>query len=257
VDLDEVRSGKVDISSRLDGRSKKIIIFDSETDRDIDRIVLSSMRIEPCFFIYVGSFGLSSALGRYLAESLRITKKEETTFNEKSVSLKDKRILVVTGSSHPMARSQISFLKERGMAEIIQLEPEDLMDHLDSCVQEALRVSRNLWDQHKGVVVAIGEGKSDISRQSQALVVALASVVRQLLSSNKVDGLVLIGGETGHAVCRSLGIERIEIFGNISFVAAYGKPVGNLTDIEILVTKGGSLGEENTLEKVFNFLGLP
>ena len=142
------------------------------------------------------------------------------------------------------------------MAEIIQLEPEDLMDHFDSCVQEASRVSRNLWDQHKGVVIAIGEGKSVIGRQSQSLVIALARVVHQILSSNKVDGLVMVGGETGYAVCRSLGIERIEIFGNISFVAAYGKPVGNLMDIEILVTKGGSLGEEDTLEKVLNFLGL-
>ena len=255
VDLDEVRSGKLNISGHLEASSRKIIIFDSETDRDIDQIVLSSMKIEPGSFFFIGSFGLSSALGRYLADSSRIAKKQEVMMNKPS-SFKNGRILVACGSSHPMARSQLSFLEERGMAEIMQLTPEDLMDHFDSCVQEVSRVSRNLWDQHKGVVIAIGEGKSVIDRQSQSLVIALARVVRQILSSNKVDGLVLVGGETGYAVCRSLGIERIEISGNISFVAAYGKPVGNLMDIEILVTKGGSLGEENTLEKVLNFLGL-
>jgi uncharacterized protein YgbK (DUF1537 family) len=257
VGFDEVRSGHLDISSHIRRGSKEIIVFDSETDEDIRRIVAASMEIEPSSFLYVGSFGLSNALGRHLSETLGIAKKEKILFDKRRPSQSGRRVLIVSGSSHPMARSQLSHLERKGKAEIVQFEPEDLTDRLDSCIQEAARSSRTLRDRKKGVILTIGEGKSGIRKQSQELVLALGKVVAGLLKSNGADSLVLVGGETGHAVCRALGIERIEILGNISFVAAYGKPEGTLTGVEILVTKGGSLGEEDTLEKVFDFIGSP
>jgi uncharacterized protein YgbK (DUF1537 family) len=256
VGLGEVRSGRLEISNRLKAGSKKVLIFDSETDEDIGRIVTASMKIEPSSFFYVGSFGLSSALGRYFGEELRLAKKEKVILGERKPSRNSRRVLIVSGSSHPMARFQLSYLERKGMAGIVQLEPEDLTERLDSCILEAARASRTLWDQQKGVVLTIGEGKSGIKRQSQELVLTLARVVRCLLESSETDGLVLVGGDTGHAVCHAVGIERIEILGSISFVAAYGKPEGALTSIKILVTKGGSLGEEDTLEKILNFIGL-
>ena len=79
------------------------------------RIVRASMKMEPSSFFYVGSFGLSSALGRYLADSLRIAKNPDKTLNRKTVSFRKKRILVVSGSSHPMARAQISYLEKKGI----------------------------------------------------------------------------------------------------------------------------------------------
>ena len=253
VGLGEVRSARFDISGLFESASRKIVIFDCETDEDIDRIVRASMRMDPSSFFYVGSFGLSGAMGRYLAESSRITKTKITP-NKKILTLKlTKKMLIVSGSSHPMARLQISYLKRKGKAEVILLEPEDLVERPDGCAQEAARVLRTLRGQDKEAVIAIGEGKSGIKQQSQELVVALAKVVHRLLSSNGIDGLILVGGETGYAACRAMGIERIEILGNISSVAAYGKPMGGPANIEILVTKGGSLGEEDTLEKILAF----
>ena len=254
IPLDEVRSGNLDIVERRRDESRTILIFDSETDDDLDAIVRASMKIEPPSFFYVGSFGLSSALGRYLADSLGITKNHNETLNRKTVSFQKRRVLVVSGSSHPMARAQISYLGKKGIAEIVQFEPEDLMEHLGSCIAEAVETLQTAVDRQKKIVLTIGEGRSGIRRQSQELVIALAKVVRSLLESEEVDGLVLIGGETGYAVCRAVGIERIEIFGNISFVAAYGRPEGSLLKIRFLATKGGSLGEEDTLEKILNFV---
>ncbi|HSB05377.1 MAG TPA: four-carbon acid sugar kinase family protein [Thermodesulfobacteriota bacterium] len=254
IGLDEVRSGNLEISNHCEIGSKKILIFDSETDADIDRIVNASMQIEPSSFFYIGSFGLSSALGRYLAESLRITKGQEKTFDQGTGFLKKKRVLVVSGSSHPMARAQLSFLKKAGMVESVEFDPEDLMERLDSCFVKSTQGLQALSDRPKRVVLTIGEGRLDMRRQSQELVVALAKIVRHFLDSNKMDGLVLIGGETSFAVCHAIGIERIEILGNISFVAAYGTPAGSRGNSQVLVTKGGSLGEEDTLGKVLDFI---
>ena len=254
IGLDEVRSGNLEILNHCKIGSKKILIFDSETDADIVQIVKASMKIEPSSFFYVGSFGLSSALGRYLAESLRIIKKQEKPLNQGTGSFKKKKVLVVSGSSHPMARAQVSYLKKIGRVEIVELEPEDLMERLDSCFMGSAKSFEAILDLQKGVVLTIGEDRLDIRRQSQELVMALAKIVRHLLDSDELDGLVLVGGETGFAVCHAIGIERIEILGNISFVAAYGKPEGSFKNLKILVTKGGSLGEEDTLEKVLNFI---
>ena len=254
IGLSEVRSGQLKISHRMKAGSKKVLIFDSETDEDIDLIVRASMEFAPSSFFYVGSFGLSKALGRFLVESLRITKDHKKTFNIERNSFCSKRILAVSGSSHPMARSQIAFLERKGAAEVVRFEPGGLMERLDGSILEAVRASRAIWDRQKGVVLTIGEGQSGQRRQSQELVLNLAEIVRRLLILNEIDGLVLIGGDTGYAVSRAVGIEWIEILGNISFVAAYGRPEGTLKPLPVLVTKGGSLGEEDTLEKIVRFI---
>jgi len=254
ITLDEVRSGNLNVVESGQDESRTILIFDSETDDDLDTIARASMKMEPSSFFYVGSFGLSSALGRYLADSLRMTKNPNETLNQKVVAIRKGRVLVVSGSSHPMARAQISYLEKKGIAEIVRFEPEDLMEHLESCITEAVKTFQAAGDRQNTVVLTIGEGRSSTRRQSQELVIALAKIVRSLLESDEVDGLVLIGGETGYAVCRAVGIERIEISGNISFVAAYGRPEGFPLNIKLLATKGGSLGEENILEKILNFV---
>ncbi|RPJ11889.1 MAG: four-carbon acid sugar kinase family protein [Deltaproteobacteria bacterium] len=253
IGLDEVRSGHLEISHRP-GEERKILIFDSETDGDIDQIVRTSMKMDPSSFLYVGSFGLSSALGRHLAESLRITEKKRNTLNERTPFRRDKKALVVSGSSHPMARSQIAYLQRKRKVEVVQFDPEDLTDRLEFCILEAVRVSRILRDHQKGVVLAIGDSRPGPRKQSQELVLALAKVANRLLDSCDVDALVLVGGETGYAVCRAVGVKRIEIQGDISFVAAYGKPEGFFKGLTTLVTKGGSLGEEDTLEKILDFV---
>ncbi|OGP92655.1 MAG: hypothetical protein A2156_04695 [Deltaproteobacteria bacterium RBG_16_48_10] len=254
VGLEEIRSGKLEISPRCETGTKEIIIFDSEADDDIDRIVKASMQIEPSSFFYVGSLGLAGAIGRYLGASKGIIRKQEITFNERTPSFNRKRVLVVSGSSHPMARSQVFRIKEKGMAEMIEIEPEVLLDRLPECIFKTMRACKASLDRYGKAVMTIGEGKTGTVGQSQDLVLALGKVVHHLVGQCLLEGVVLIGGETGYAVCREIGIERIEILGEISFVAAYGKPEGSFKNLKILITKGGSLGEENTLEKVLNFL---
>jgi D-threonate/D-erythronate kinase len=256
VGLNEVRSGTLDILRYQKRGAKQVIVFDSETDEDNDLIARASMKIDPSTFFYVGSFGLSSALGRSLSDSLKRIQKPDHPFHPRTIFNKNKRVLVVSGSSHPMARSQISHVEKKGMAERFEMEPGDLLRHLDPCISEMVRDCQARWDKLRKVVVTLGEGNSDTLSQSRDLVIALGKGVRSLLDSFDWDGLVLFGGDTGFAVATAAGIKRIEILGNISFVAAYGKPVGLRRPLQVLVTKGGSLGEEDTLEKILNFIDL-
>ncbi len=255
VNLEAVRSGALDIRDRLNGTSRKVIIFDSETDIDIDRIVSSSMRLEPRSFLYVGSFGLSAALGRYLRPSLRRAGKEPKLFSRKGPFFKNRKVLIVSGSSHPMARLQLSHVAAKKMAEVLTFEPEDILKRARRCAGELLKAWASCTQSQKNVAITISEGRPGRAKQSQGLVRALAGIATSLFRSYEPDGLVLIGGETGYAVCHALRIRSIELLGNISFVAAYGKPLGAQTNMKILVTKGGSLGEKATLEEILRFIG--
>jgi D-threonate/D-erythronate kinase len=256
VSLNEVRSGTLDLSRRRKRKSKQVIVFDSETDEDNDLIARASMKIDPSAFFYVGSFGLSSALGRFLRDSFRGIQKPEHPLDPEGFLNKNKRVLVVSGSSHPMARSQISHVEKKGMVERFEMEPGDLLGRLDPSISKMIRDCQARWGRLRKVVVTLGEGTSDTLKQSQDLVTALGKGVRPLLDSFEWDGLVLFGGDTGYAVATAVGIKRIEILGNISFVAAYGRPEGLRRPLKILATKGGSLGEEDTLEKILNFIDL-
>ena len=254
VSVEEVRSGNLDIAGRMKSPFKKVIIFDSETDEDIDQIVKASMKAEPSSFLYVGSLGLAGAIGRFLAKSLIIPERQEASFHEEHSPSSKKRVLVVSGSSHPMARSQISFVEDKRVAEVIRIQPEDLLKRLDHCILQVTETWEICLRRQKMAVITIGEGKSDAMKQGQDLVVALAKAISPIIHLNQLDGLVLIGGDTSYATCREVGIEKFEILGNISFVAAYGKPSGAGTNIKALVTKGGSLGEVDTLEKILDFI---
>ncbi len=254
VTLNEVRSSALEISHHLSGNAKRIIIFDSETDDDIDRIVKSSMRMAPGSFFYVGSFGLARALGSFLAQSLGIPENHPRSFRKKKPSPKKKRVLIVSGSSHPMARAQISYVARSRMAEKLEMEPEDVLSDPWQCALAAAEAWKLCLRKGKKLVITIGEGNPDTTIEGQDLVMNLAKIISVFVRSRALDGLVLIGGDTGYAVCHAVGIEEIEILGNISFVAAYGKPAGPAKNLNLLVSKGGSLGTQNTLEEILNFI---
>ena len=174
-------------------------------------------------------------------------------------------MLVVSGSSHPTAISQISYLERRGMAEVVRFDPEDLTEASDRCGLRGVEASRTILNRQKGAVLTITEGRPGIKKQSRDLIRVLAKIAYHVLCSQEIDVLVLVGGETGYGVCRAAGIEGIEILGSIASVTAYGKPQGRQNfcrghfradkNPRVIVTKGGSLGEEDTLEKIFRFFG--
>ena len=253
VDLDQIRSGRLDIDPSQKSKAKKIVIFDGETDEDIDRIVKGSMKLDTSSFLYVGALGLAGGLGGYLAPSIFPPWGREQTENLLE-EIRARRILIVSGSPHPATQEQISHLRERNLAKVVEIEPDDLLQNLDNSTAETGRQCQAGLNELGRVLIYIGWTKPRKELEGRTLVVALAQLVRDLLASNEVDGLMLVGGETAFAICQAIGIKTIEICGTISAVAAYGKPQGAPKNINVMVTKGGSLGERDILEKVLNFI---
>jgi 4-hydroxythreonine-4-phosphate dehydrogenase len=257
IPLDEVRSGSLEILSRVNGEGKKVLLFDSETDEDIDRIVGASMDLDPSLFFYVGSFGLSKSLGRCLSESFPGVRNRLFPPSVRTASQNAGKVLIVSGSSHPMARAQMARAEKMEKIKVLRVAPEDLLERLPELIPETIRTLHAAVHDLERVGIVIGDGKTGIEKQSREIAIALGELVGVLLEAYPWKALVLIGGDTGYAVSRSVGIRRIEIAGNISFVAAYGKPIGPKKSLDVLVTKGGSLGDENTLAEILTFIDHP
>jgi D-threonate/D-erythronate kinase len=258
IDLEQIRSGRLQIAPVQEGGAKKIFVFDAETDADIDHIVRASMKREPSAFLFVGALGLAGALGRSLvAASSTYTNGQNGLRQDKTDKIRGNRILMVSGSPHPATREQIAHLVRLKIVKVIELEPERFLGHLDQCSAEAEEACRAGLEDPGRVLIHVGPNKPDRAFKGERLVTALGQIVHRILSSNEVDGLVAIGGETAFAVCQAIDIKSIEIYGTISAVAAYGKPVGTLKGVKMLVTKGGSLGEKDILEKIIRFLARP
>ena len=250
VGLDKVRSESFVISPPSVGRVKTIRIFDAETERDIDRIVAASMKLEPSSFLFVGASGLAGSFARSL-QDLPFAKPFPETADK---IIRTGRILIVSGSPHPVSRSQIAYLERRGSATIFELDPEKLLQHPERCLQGAIKECKAALERSGRAVLTLGDDKRGIVLPAQELSLSLSRLVQNLLDRVEVEGLVLVGGETSYAICRALGIETVEIYGAISSVAAYGRPLGSSEGMKVLVTKGGSLGKEDLLEGILNFL---
>ena len=93
-----------------------------------------------------------------------------------------------------------------------------------------------------------------LNNQSVDLAKTYARLVRNILRSTQIDAMVINGGETAYWVCRTVGIEGIEIGGAISVVAAYGKPLPTQSDLKLIITKGGSVGEEAIFNDILQFI---
>ena len=250
VGLDKVRSESFVISPPGERRVKTIRIFDAETERDIDRIIAASMKLEPSSFLFIGASGLAGSFARSLQDLLFVKPSPEASGR----MTRSERVLIVSGSPHPVTRSQIAHLKGRDNTTIFDLDPEELLQHPERCLQDAIKECKPVLDESGRVVLTLGDGKRDIVLPAQELNLSLSRLVQNLLDRVEVEGLVLVGGETSYAICRALGIETVEIYGAISSVAAYGRPLGSSVRMKVLVTKGGSLGKEDLLEDILNFL---
>ena len=141
--------------------------------------------------------------------------------------------LVVCGSLHPVSRTQIAVLPGRALG---------MDDHI--AISKALR-------DGKDVVVATPLTTAEIDDETATETAAeLAKRVWMWLAETSAPSVVILGGDTAAAV---LGDRPLRVFGSI----ATGLPVCATEDGRLtVVTKGGSIGEPETLVRMLAHGGI-
>ena len=135
--------------------------------------------------------------------------------------------LVVCGSLHPLSREQVARLPAR-MFDVTAID----------LAERELR-------QGNDVVLATANDPGPVAGNiAEAMASTIAAHVHDLLTRGVVRTLVILGGDTAGAI---LGRRPMHVEGCV----VTGVPVSRFEDGDLrIVTKGGSIGDENTLCRI-------
>jgi D-threonate/D-erythronate kinase len=151
--------------------------------------------------------------------------------------------LVVSGSRHPVAEKQLALLTDSLDAATFIVHPDVDLASYSQEISEALL--------HRTVVIV----RTHIERLTDPQLiytsnVILRELIKHLCSVLLPAGLVLIGGETASYVVQELGLDGIQILGELESGVPVGLMLGGSAPLLPVITKAGGVGTDTTLISV-------
>jgi D-threonate/D-erythronate kinase len=230
--LAEVRGA--DLASRMRAlldQGAAIVVVDAEHDDDLARAVAAILTLDGPLCV-AGSIALTAAVAATLPPPTATPRR----------ALSDPLpgpVLIVNGSLHGRARAQVDLLGRDAGAIALAVGgdgatiAERAWQHLRRGTPVVLAPSP---------VHAVPAGPA-LRATEQALAAAAAAVARR----DRVGALVLIGGETSHAVLAALEVGVLAIDGRVAPLVARGEMLDGAAAGAALVIKGGSGGAADVL----------
>lgn len=249
--LKDISKSEAELTKNIIEKSKdnKILIFDSVTNEDIIKIskavLKSNLKI---ITVDPGPFTMY-----YSSEMKKITKT-------------DKKILMVIGSATDTTKQQIEHILQHEDIFLVKMKPSLFFDK-KTRLEEIKRVCELIY---KGInnyelimltTTPIGDDKRlDLQKISNDLNISIdevSKIIAQtlteaasdvLLNSNSFEGVYSSGGDITLALLEKLEAIGVEIRDEVIPLAAYGRiiegKIGNLK----LVSKGGMVGNKETIK---------
>ena len=257
ISLDIVMKGAGPILTKLNdliSKGKKLIVADAVSTTDLEQIAFavtkSSYKILP-----VGSAGAAQALGKIWHPDT-----DEDLVKEPQVPNLPK--LVVSGSATDLTASQIKRLQENDNIEntyFIAIKPQNIFSNdFEEIAQRVLNnlIKDNTVIIHSSELIENTEELSSLLIENELtkevfiskICDYLASVTKTVLS-HKEAVLITVGGETSYKCCRAIGSKNLQIIDTV----APAIPLGVDHKGQLIVTKSGNLGTQNTLIDVVRY----
>lgn len=246
--LDVVAAGAVAVRDRLAAlltEGVRVVVADATTPGHLATLagaVAADGRALPC-----GAAGLARALaGLFPARSAEPAGggEAEADGNERPGGS-----LTICGSQTAVSFVQVDRVREAGLAEVFALEPPTVARLASEAVRRVLGEAATTLRRGHNVVVYVTARNA--SRDEAAAILAGLGEVGRLLAP--VAGrLILTGGDTAMAVCRSLGARALTVEGELLPGIVTGPLVipGEAANGLPVVTKSGSFGDLETLVKL-------
>ncbi|BET66657.1 four-carbon acid sugar kinase family protein [Opitutales bacterium ASA1] len=150
-------------------------------------------------------------------------------------------MLFAVGSRHPASRAQLERLSAECGVEVRTIDAGDVEE-------ERARVVAG--DLARGGIAALrfGEGHGG----DPAMLAQLGEIVRRV---DGFDALFATGGETASALCRALGIDALEVLGELDPGVVFARTSGR-PGVSTVVVKPGGFGDADCLVRVWRAAGL-
>jgi D-threonate/D-erythronate kinase len=219
------------------GASRRILVFDAETDADLQEI---GRRIKRTALprATAGCSGFASILPQLLDLPLSTVPSARLAAP----------MLAVCGSLHEASRAQIRYAEERGIPSYVVDARSDAAPGLGRMVAQAL-ASRGAAIVKSASVVESGEARS-----GRAIAAALGAVAAEAMAVVRASTLVLFGGDTAFGVTEALGVRAFQPVCEISQGVVVSRAEHGGRELH-LVTKAGGFGAPDLLSRIRETLG--
>lgn len=252
IPLSTLRAREPKLAESLLQESGSVIcLFDAVTEQDLTLVTEIGQAL-PDAPVYCGSAALAAAIPVDLPSQLPVQQPHA------------QRILVITGSRKQETAQQVQQLEELCGIHTVRMDPDRLLEGPDTEeIRKAAESLAELLQTEPGAILTFdslfcsqtgfGDDRLTVRQFGQQLADKLGQVV-ELLDPALYNGLILVGGDTAVAVCRSLQTTRIRLLEEVQC----GTPAGLMDDGPSMglpiVTKSGAFGDENTLVRAWNYL---
>ena len=261
IGLNGLMNGKHKLAEEINSladKGNRIIIIDCVTQEDLDLIADAAITSRRKF-VAVDPGVFTATLARKLI-----------TPNEKRERLK---ILAVVGSVNPNTTAQMEelWLSQHPIANVF-VETRRLLDSDVEREEEISRITSEVLEKaplHTIMTVTgdgiypekridftpyIRNGKS-IEEVTGRINDSLAEIAFRVLEGGPLfRGLYASGGDVTQALCRCFGASGLELKGEVLPLAAYGLMLGGEFSGLHVVTKGGSQGNSDAINRCVNYL---
>lgn len=259
-------SGVKRSGNRRADAGKPCYLFDAANEDDLQRIAAAA-RAARLNVLWVGSAGLAEVLADGMQDSRSQPLKQEAAANrmrqglaasvQSSSGLHD--VLIVVGSVHPVARRQAAYLRELGFG-WLELDPVQLASgyaELTAAQLQAWVASRKTggWvlatvcsdDQRKRLDLMCRE-HGWTSREAGARIAdSLGRLAARMANEWTLRGFVLTGGDIACSAMNALGIDMLQVMGEVEAGLPWYRPCGMQSSRFAIVTKAGGFGSEHAL----------
>jgi uncharacterized protein YgbK (DUF1537 family) len=259
IPLKEVLEGAARIEQRLQHiyqQGGRIVIFDATTDADINVIAQASEHSKlPVFCVDPGPFTAQFAHIRYSSERKMANK-----------------VFISIGSVSDLTQRQIKKLKYDRNVGLETIAVQDLIDIAHDPKKAKSIVDKLIDNLTRFDLIGIDtvetpddvcdlaciaeKNKMTLIEASNALNTGIAEITGQVLlcKGSPIRALYTSGGDVTVSVVHRLGSSGFLLKDEVEPLAVYGHLVGGKCDGYSIVTKGGFVGNDNTLVHCIDYL---
>ena len=212
-----------------------VFVVDAESDADVGAAVAAIVALGApvCLF---GSIALTAAVAGHLDASV-----SRWTVRPAAIPLP---AFVVSGSLHSRARAQLDAMLATGRAEAVPFPAPEAVE------STARTIAGRLASGVSVVLAAPAAGVAPTPEALRATERELAEIVCAVAARTAIPTLVLVGGETSHAILTRLAAGTIAVHGRIAPLVAWGTILAGAAAGATVVTKGGSGGDPDVLARL-------
>lgn len=259
ITLDIIRSGVQTLHKKFNEISKlnQIIIFDTETEDDLNIISQLCKQINKSYAL-VGASGIAS----YIPEIWDLQPKARD--NKVGKTINNKKTLLVAGSFNNETSKQVQCILKNRQEDVALIQINTNTIITDGKEAELCRVKKQIKsmlceeEKYEFFTVAVDTllNKSIVvdSKYSDDIADTVAEVGNILIKTESFDKLILTGGDTAYRVFEKIGSSEITLIDEI----IPGIPAGIIVDGkakgDMVVTKSGGFGTEDTFVKITEYL---